>query len=224
MESPDAHCSNVFAVGTPDEVRRIVILVTIVAIDGPTGVGKSTTSRAIAERVGAPLLLDPVSVNPLLDDYYTGEATPSAGLDTELAFLRGRAELLASADRDQLVVADFTVLRTAPFSEFLADPDDRRRVLDEMRRLVADGPRIDVLVLLRAEPDVLLERVRTRDRRAEVDLTIEHLVELCRHFATWRNELLAHAAMAIEIDTAAWDPRRRDDLDGLMTRIAESLQ
>jgi len=88
---------------------------------------------------------------------------------------------------------------------------------------VADGPRIDVLVLLRAEPDVLLERVRTRDRRAEIDLTIEHLVELCRHFATWRNELLAHGDMAIEIDTAAWDPRRRDDLDELMIRIAESL-
>ena len=111
------------------------------AIDGPTGVGKSTTSRAVAERLGADLLLDPVSVSPLLDDYYTGEATPSAALASELAFLRGRAELMASADPDQLVVADFTVLRTAPFAEFLTDPDDRRLVLDEMRQLMASGPR-----------------------------------------------------------------------------------
>ena len=202
---------------------RIVIAVTIVAIDGPTGVGKSTTSREVAERLGADLLLDPVSVSPLLDDYYTGEATPSAALASELAFLRGRAELLASADSDQLVVADFTVLRTAPFAEFLADPSDRHQVLDEMYRLMACGPRIDILVLLRAEPEVLLERVRTRDRRAEIDLTIEHLVALRRHFAAWRNEFLAQADSTIEIDTATWDPRRGDNIDELSTCIAQSL-
>ncbi len=157
----------------------------------------------------------------MLDDYYTGEATPSAALDTELAFLRGRAELLAAADPDRLVVADFTVLRTAPFAEFLEDPNDRRRVLDEMRRLMEHGPRIDVLVLLHAEPDALLERVRTRDRRAEVDLTIDHLVELSRHFATWRDELLAQADATIELDTATWDPRRTSDLDDLLRRIGD---
>jgi deoxyadenosine/deoxycytidine kinase len=223
VESPDAHRPNVFAAGAPGELRRIVIAVTIVAIDGPTGVGKSTTSRAIAERLGADLLLDPVSVSPLLDDYYTGEATPSAALASELAFLRSRAELLASAEPDRLVVADFTVLRTAPFAEFLGDPGDRRRVLDEMRRLMVLGPRIDVLVLLSAQPESLLERVRTRDRRAEVDLTIEHLVELRRHFASWREELLAQADTSIEIDTASWDPRRSDHLDELLARITESL-
>lgn len=196
---------------------------TIVAIDGPTGVGKSTTSRAIAERLGAELLLDPVSVSPLLEGYYTGEAIPSAALDTELAFLRGRADLLASADPGRLVVADFTVLRTAPFAEFLEDADDRTEVLDEMRRLMESGPRIDVLVLLHAEPHVLLDRVRARDRDAEVDLTIDHLVELRRHFATWRDELLAQADRTIEIDTSAWDPRRPADLDDLVHRVGRLL-
>ena len=75
-----------------------------IAVDGPTGVGKSTTARALAEELDARLVLDPVSVSPLLDDYYTGDATPAAAIDTELAFLRSRAELLATAPADGVTV------------------------------------------------------------------------------------------------------------------------
>lgn len=195
----------------------------IVAIDGPTGVGKSTTSRRLAAAFGCPLLLDPVSVNPLLDDYYTGEATPAAALGVELAFLRSRAELLAAAPTDQLTIADFSVMRTAPFSEFLADPADRRTVLDEMRDWIERSPRLDILVLLRAEPPALLERVRDRDRDAEGDLTIEHLVELRAHFDTWSGGMRDQADAVIEVDTATWDPRDDDDLDSLVARIRAAL-
>lgn len=196
---------------------------TIVAIDGPTGVGKSTTARAIAGNLGVELLLDPVSVSPLLLDYYAGEASPAAELDNELAFLRGRAGVLAAAPTDELIVADFTVLRTGPFAEFLDDSADRAIVVDAMRELMAAGPHIDVLVLLDAEPETLDARVRVRGREAETDLTIGHLVELRRHFGSWRAEFLALARSTIEIDTMTWDPRRADDLDGLVVRLAQLL-
>lgn len=195
---------------------------TLIAIDGPTGVGKSTTARAVAAAMHADLVLDPVSVSPLLDDYYTGEATPAAALDVELAFLRSRAELLAvpaDAENADLVVSDFSVMRTAPFSEFLADPSDRRTVLDEMYAAIAVGRRPDVLVLLTGRPADLLTRVRTRDRDAEVDLTIEHLEALHRHFADWQADMLQQARTAFVIDTDDWDPRNPDDLDRLVARL-----
>ncbi|MEP1122918.1 MAG: deoxynucleoside kinase [Ilumatobacter sp.] len=195
----------------------------IVAIDGPTGVGKSTTTRRLGASLGCPLLLDPVSVNPLLDDYYTGEAAPAAALAVELAFLRSRAELLAAAPTDQLTVADFSVMRTAPFSEFLDAESDRRTVLDEMRGWIARGPRLDVLVLLRAEPRELLTRVRDRDRAAESDLTIEHLVALRTHFDTWHDQMCAQADTVIEIDTSRWDPRDDSDLGALIVDVRAAL-
>ncbi|MGB3735235.1 MAG: deoxynucleoside kinase [Ilumatobacter sp.] len=195
----------------------------IVAIDGPTGVGKSTTTRRLAAALGCPLLLDPVSVNPLLDDYYTGEATPAAALAVELAFLRSRAELLAAAPAEQLTVADFSVMRTAPFAEFLDDPADREIVLTEMRNWIDRSPRLDVLVLLRAEPPALLGRVRDRDRASESDLTIEHLVELRSHFDSWRDEMREQADTVIEIDTSLWDPRSDADLDALIREIRAVL-
>ena len=196
---------------------------TIVAIDGPTGVGKSTTAHAVAHRLGAVLVLDPVSVSPFLDDYYTGEANPAAALGTELAFLRSRAHLLASTTTDSLTVTDFSVMRTAPFAEFLHEPDDRECVLTEMRALIADGPEIDVLVLLDAEPAALLERVHARAREAESDLTLEHLIALRAHFAAWRRELCDQARTTIEIDTATWDPRRTDHLDDLIRSIRTTI-
>ncbi len=195
----------------------------LVAIDGPTGVGKTTTARAVAEALDAPLVLDPVSVSPLLDDYYTGEASPAAALDAELAFLHSRAELLASAPTDRVVVSDFSVMRTAPFAEFLDDPDDRRRVLHDMRDALARTPRPDVLVLLSAEPPTLLERVRRRDRTAEGELTLSHLDALTHHFDRWRIEMLDQSDHVFELDTSRWDPQRVDDLDELLERIGTAL-
>lgn len=194
----------------------------IVAFDGPTGVGKSTAARAVAERLGGTLLLDPVSVSPLLGGYYNGRAVPSAILDDELTFLRGRARLL-STHEDRLVVADFTVARTGPFAEFLSDPDERASVIDEMRRLLAEGPSVDLLVLLDADAHTLLRRVHLRNRRTEGDLTIEHLTELRHHFGTWRSELLGQANAVIEIDTTRQDVRRLESLDDLAARIATML-
>jgi deoxyguanosine kinase len=198
-------------------------VVSIVAIDGPTGVGKSTTARAVATALGASLVLDPVSVSPLLDDYYNGEATPGAALDTELAFLRSRARLLTQPHAGPLLVSDFSVMRTAPFAEFLGDPDQRRRVLEEMDAEIRRGPRIDVLVLLTATPESLIERVHTRARNSETELTIEHLEALTRHFDAWRSAILAQATTAILIDSMEWDPRRPDDLIWLVTQISDAV-
>ena len=195
----------------------------LVAVDGPTGVGKSTTARALGRALGAPVLLDPVSVSPLLDDYYTGEATPAAALAVELAFLRLRADLLVEPPGADLVVSDFSLLRTAPFSEFLASPDDRAVVLAAMREAMAAAARPDVLVLLRAEPATLLDRVRRRDRDAEGDLTVDHLAALVEHFEAWHDELVAQSDHVIELDTAAWDPHRADDLASLTARIRALL-
>lgn len=196
---------------------------TIVAIDGPTGVGKSTTARAVAARLGADLLLDPVSVSPLLHGYYNGEASPDASLESELAFLRARADLLAAAQPGRLSVSDFSVMRTAPFAEFLDDRRHRRTVLDELDLSVASGPRPDVLVLLRAPVHSLLSRVRTRDRDAEADLTEAHLDALAGHFATWHDAMAAQADTCVELDTDRWDPRRAADLAALVQRIRAAI-
>lgn len=195
----------------------------LVAIDGPTGVGKSTTSRVVAEALGASLILDPVSVSPYLADYYTGDATPAAALDVELAFMRSRAELLIAPTDGTVAVSDFSVMRTAPFAEFLDDPADRACVLTAMREAIERGPRLDVLVLLRATPEELLRRVRTRDRAVETDLTLEHLEALQAHFDRWQPAMLEQADEAILIDTMTWDPRRSSDVESLLDRIRASL-
>ncbi|MEL6891994.1 MAG: deoxynucleoside kinase [Actinomycetota bacterium] len=198
-----------------------------VAIDGPTGVGKSTTSRLLANRLGLPLLLDPVSASPLLDDYYVGYDTTESALAAEMAFLDLRASLVTIGDvgerdvRDDTAfgvdaVSDFTVLRTGPFAHFLDDVSHRRRVLDELERRLASCVGPSAFVLLDAPAEVLLERVRLRNRDAEHALDLGHLRALTGFFAEWRDRLLAQTDRHLVIDTTTWDPHRPAHLDTIV--------
>lgn len=197
----------------------------IIAIDGPTGVGKSTTAVALADALGVEAVLDPVSHSPLLDDYYVGFDTPEGALRLEMEFLRMRHELLEDiglADRDhgpRAVVTDFSLIRSGPFAELLTVAEHRDLVVADMWRRYEACPRLDVLMLLRAEPEMLLERVRTRKRPAEEALSLDHLRELEGHFDAWDAELRAQADTVIVLDTHEWDGLDADDLEALIARL-----
>ena len=149
---------------------------TVVAIDGPAGAGKSTVARAVAGELGF-TYLDTGAM-------YRAVAVAAAERAAEPASIASTLQIEPKGERILLDGRDVTEeIRTAEVSEAAsraaADPAVRRAVVEQQRRLldagdwVAEGrdigtvvaPEAEVKVFLTAEPEE-----RARRRAAELGL------------------------------------------------------
>ena len=198
---------------------------TVVAVDGPVGSGKSTVARLVARRLGyiyldtgamyrAVGLLAGEAGAPLDDE----EAVVGVACEAQLRFdAEGR---LFAGERD-LTTAIRTLEIGAAASRVSALPGVRRLLVDEQRALGADAdivmegrdigtnvfPGAEVKVFLTARPEVRAAR-RTAELRAMGDDVVEAqvlaaLMERDRRDSTRAVAPLRKAADAVEVDTSA---------------------
>jgi CMP/dCMP kinase len=150
--------------------------VTVVAIDGPAGAGKSTVALAVADELGF-TYLDTGAM-------YRAVALAAAERGTEPAVVASTLKIGAEGPRIVVDGHDVTNDIRAPAvseaaSRAAADPAVRRAVVEQQRRILADGdwvadgrdvgtvvaPDADVKVFLTADPEE-----RARRRAAELGL------------------------------------------------------
>ena len=90
-----------------------------IAVEGPIGVGKTTLAKRLAEDFEAELLLEAVSDNPFLQQFYANRET--AALATQLHFLLTRLRQLEALHQQQLFqpvqVTDFLLEKDKLFAE-----------------------------------------------------------------------------------------------------------
>ena len=155
---------------------------TVVAIDGPAGAGKSTVARGVAGALGF-TYLDTGAM-------YRAVALAAAERGVDPAALASTLKLEADGDRLRLDGRDVTdAIRTPEVSEAAsraaADPEVRRAVVELQRRLletgdwVAEGRDIGTVVAPGAEVKVFLTadpEERARRRAAELGLDPERVL------------------------------------------------
>jgi|SRR5271166_2367193 len=165
----------------------------IIALEGLPGVGKTTTARLLAPELGARCVAESTQHHPFLDTVYRDDARHD--LEVELAFLLLHANAWRAINPGARTVTDFTPVKDLLFArDTLTAPDDLQLFERAYARLHDGSPTADVVIYLRATPQLALERVRQRyerdeHRRFEQTLELERLRRIERQYEAHRRQL-----------------------------------
>jgi deoxyguanosine kinase len=188
-----------------------------IGFEGPIGAGKTTLAQLLALYLGATLILEDVDGNEFLPDFYADRERWA--LSAQLAFLISRYEQLRTipASRSRPVVSDYTQAKDPIFARALLH--DREVELYERLSVGLDASvsRPDLTVYVDARNDILLNRIRERNRPYEVSIDAEYLNALRDAYARHHNS--TGRLQVLTVDTSVLDLCSESQLNSLYKKI-----
>ncbi|PYS96610.1 MAG: deoxynucleoside kinase [Acidobacteria bacterium] len=190
-----------------------------IAVEGPIGVGKTSLVDLIAERFEARRVLENVE-NPFLHNFY--QDRPGAAFQCQLFFLlsrfRQQQELSQGHLFRQALVCDYVFAKDKIFAYLNLD-DSELMLYEKLYGVLEEQvPHPDLVIYLQARDEVLMERVRRRQRDYERDISERYVAELNRAY----NHFFFHynRTPLLVIDTSEIDfVKSRNDLEELFRQI-----
>jgi deoxyguanosine kinase len=190
------------------------------AIEGPIGVGKSSVTRLLSERLDATTVLEEWDQNPFLKPFY--DAKGGAAFQVEVFYLlsryRQQQDLLQRTLFQLQTVSDYVFEKSRLFA-YLNLEDTELVIFEKLYSLLSEAvPHPDLVVYLQAPTDVLIKRIRARGRAEEANLSEEYLAEVNRAY----NHYFFHYTQTplLVVNTADVDfVNRPDDLEDLIKQI-----
>lgn len=157
---------------------------TLIAVEGPIGVGKTTLAKKLAQSLNGELLLEGASENPFLEKFY--QDPKSGALPAQLYFLFQRTQQLKQLIQTDMFitnrVADYLMEKDRLFARVTLDNDELNLYEQVYDNLTIDAPTPDLVIYLQAPVDVLLKRIRSRGLKMEFSITEEYLNKLCNAY------------------------------------------
>ena len=192
-------------------------------VEGPIGVGKTSLTRLLAREYAAQINLEVVEENPFLAPFY--ENPGAHAFQVQVFFLLSRFKQLQSLLQADLfhgdVVSDYLFDKDFIFAAMNLRDHEFALYEDLYQHLKPRLARPDLVVYLRAEPQLLLERIARRGRPFEQDMKSDYLVELTRrydeYFRTYEGNVLF--INASEYDFVG----SRADEQAVLARVRDAL-
>lgn len=154
----------------------------LISIIGPPGVGKTTLARYVAEEFSATILYEDYAGNPFLADSFAGDA--NSALPAQLYYLLGRVGQLSrtSLPASGVVVSDYGFCQDRIYAEKRLCEKDMRIYDGVASQLDPAVQPPDLIILLDAPAEVLLERISQRGRDFEKSFTEDFLDSMRRAY------------------------------------------
>jgi deoxyguanosine kinase len=198
-----------------------------IAIEGPTGVGKTALAERLATRLDATLVLEDQD-NPFLGDF--DAERPGAALQAQLFFLLNRHRQQASLRQSdlfaQLTICDYLFDKDKIYAYLNLDDNELfiyQRLFDLLARDISPP---DLVIYLQAPADVLHRRLRGRPAEGEQERMVpdtEYLQELNEAYHHFFFHYTASPLLVVETSQFTLDASE-EQLDDLVRQIASMGQ
>jgi deoxyguanosine kinase len=198
------------------------------AIEGVIGVGKTTLARLLQPGFEASLLLEVFEENPFLSDFY--QDRERYAFQTQIFFLLSRyhqqrrvvADVLSSGKN---LIADYTFEKDALFAGINLKGDELDMYHKVHEALAEKVVVPDLIVYLRADTDILMQRIAFRDRPYERNMERAYIHELNQAYDNFFADSQVRRSPVLVIDTDRLDyVHNTEDLKWTENRIRQAMK
>lgn len=162
----------------------------IISIAGNIGVGKTTLAERLAEKFGWKVYYESVINNPYLDDFYQDMNRWSFNL--QIYFLSHRFRTLRemvdkkeNTVQDRTIYEDVEIFAKSLYEQGFMGERDYKTYRDLFYDMIPYIPAPDVIIYLKASPEVLLGRIKKRGRGFEKTISNEYINYLNNSYENW---------------------------------------